>query len=191
MVWYWKGHIICGGPERRWVIYTRERVNTEQLNRSLSTFEPQHLHQACSVASFSFWRLWQSLMVCTVYLERNVYLTRLDSRLFNIWTWAEFRASELLSLQTLTPNTRFLPSKSSWASWGANSSRCNLHKYIRYCFSIHKIFLDCLRMPHWPTTGDSWSKLECPSFEGNYLGEWNAKAVRYSLNDWNFLSANK
>jgi hypothetical protein len=85
----------------------------------------------------------------------------------------------------LTPNTRFLPSKDSWASWRPNSSRCNLHKYIRYCFST-KIFLDRPGMLYRPTTGNSRSKLECPSVERNYLGEWNAKAVRY-----NFLSSKK
>ena len=177
MVWYWKGHIIRGGPERRWVNYTREHRATQQVIVNVVNAQ---LHQACSVASFSFWQLWQSFMVCTVYLKRKMYLTYLDSRLFNVWTWAELH--EML-LQTLHPNTRFLPSKGSWASWGANSSRCNLHEYIRYCFSAHKIFLDCLGMPRWSSTGDSWSKFECPPVERNYLGEWNAKAVR-SLNDW-------
>ena len=77
------------------------------------------------------------------------------------------------------PNTRFLPSKGSWTSWRPNSSRCNLHKYIHYCL-LTKIFLDRPGMLYWPTTWNTWSKFECSSVERNYLGEWNAKAVRYS-----------
>ena len=34
-----------------------------------------------------------------------------------------------------------------------------------------KIFLDCPGMLYRPSTGDSWSKLECTPVERNYLGE--------------------
>jgi hypothetical protein len=46
MVWYWKGHIICGGPERRWVNYTREHRATQQSLSTLS--KPSYIKHARS-----------------------------------------------------------------------------------------------------------------------------------------------
>ena len=158
--------ITCGGPERKWVnkcpraLYN-SRVNFNMLGRVL-------LLLATMAISHGVY----------VYFKTYVYLMfrQPPFQLMNVSLPARNALSEPY------PNTRFFPSKGSWASWRPNPSRCNLHRNLQYCFPT-KIFLDCSGMLYWPATGNSWCKLECPTVERNYLGEWNAKAVRYSLND--------